>query len=306
MAADLASRPEDTLAALAAARTAIFNARNARVWIVGSSANQAAVAGALEQTLGALPSVSVGPGARRPRRAIDERVARRMPGPPRPVFVALVNPSAQAAVMINRAPSTSFADTTDEAILDYLASNLYTGLGEHSVGLKLWTTGICGGGGIGASLVSGQVAFSIEGAPDLGQVLRLVIDLLRAARPDPSLVEYALAGAFRSNGADAFEKRAQAIADDLADGLSPDVVRAFRARVLALRGRPGLAANLTARLERVYGRVLPGWGPPKSSIRDGLYFAIGPDAVLDPYARYLTDKEHAELVKLYPRDFWVD
>ena len=79
-------------------------------------------------------------------------------------------------------------------------------------------------------------------------------------------------------------QRADAMAGDFADGVTPDVVKAFRTRLLALAGRDGLPANLATRMTRVYGGVMPGLGPP---VADGVYFVIGPSKQLDAYQEYL-------------------
>ena len=94
------------------------------------------------------------------------------------------------------------------------------------------------------------------------------------------------------------------MAGDLVDGLTPEVIRAFRTRLLALAGRDGFADELAARMPRVYGRVLPGFGP---AVADGVYFVIGPDKQLAAYQDYLHAAvgKAATLHRLYPRDFWI-
>jgi len=94
------------------------------------------------------------------------------------------------------------------------------------------------------------------------------------------------------------------MAGDLADGVTPDVVKAFRGRLLALAGREDLVAALAARMPKVYGRVMPGYGPP---VPGGVYFVIGPEPQLTAYQDYLRTAvgPSAVLHRLYPRDFWI-
>jgi hypothetical protein len=94
------------------------------------------------------------------------------------------------------------------------------------------------------------------------------------------------------------------MAADLVDGLTPQIVRGFRAKVLDEAKRADLAAALFSRMPKVYAKVLPGMGAldPK-----GIYFVIGPDKQLSAYQDYLhaTVGKDATLLRLYPRDFWL-
>jgi hypothetical protein len=94
------------------------------------------------------------------------------------------------------------------------------------------------------------------------------------------------------------------MAGDLTDGVTPDVVKAFRGRLLALAARDGLVATLAARMPKVYGRVMPGYGP---AVPGGVYFVIGPEPQLTAYQDYLHAAvgRSAVLHRLYPRDFWI-
>ena len=58
------------------------------------------------------------------------------------------------------------------------------------------------------------------------------------------------------------------MAANLADGLTPEIVKTFRQHVLDAAKTPDLAAALFGRMESVYGKVLPGYGtldPRRSS-----------------------------------------
>jgi hypothetical protein len=141
---------------------------------------------------------------------------------------------------------------------------------------------------------------------DLPQLLRFVDGEIRHAPADPRFVDYAVANVFSARTGDTYETRAGGIASDLADGVTPERVRAFRARLLALRKRPDLAAALHGRLLPVYEQVIPslaaGGGPPAGA----LWFTIGPESQL---ARYESELRRARspdvtMTRLYPRDFW--
>lgn len=98
------------------------------------------------------------------------------------------------------------------------------------------------------------------------------------------------------------------MAEDLADGLTPEVVSRFHRAILELRKRPGLAQELFRRMPGVYERVLPGMGIAANRVPGAVYFVIGPEKQLAAYEKYLKKAEGPDtrLFRLYPRDFWVE
>jgi hypothetical protein len=138
----------------------------------------------------------------------------------------------------------------------------------------------------------------------LPQTLRFVIEQLKKAKADPNIARYAIAKAFDSRVAIGFEARASAMAANLVDELTPEVVKTFRTRVLDAAKNPKLADALFGRMEAVYGKVLPGYGTLDPS---GIYFVIGPEKQMAAYQDYLRAAigKTATLHRLYPRDFWI-
>jgi hypothetical protein len=207
-------------------------------------------------------------------------------------------------VILNSAPATALTDASDDAILDYLASNTFAGHGAHSLFMKTWAAGLAYSNGVHPIPKDGQIEYYAERCPLLPQTLRFVIDQLKATTLDGNIARYAIATAFESRVAASYEQRAMAMAADLTDGVPPPVVKAFRVRLLALASRGDLAATLAARMPKVYGRVMPGLGP---AVGDGVYFVIGPPNQLAAYEDYLhaVVGKAATLHRLYPRDFWI-
>ncbi len=306
MASDLASGAPAALAKLELVRHQIIQGGRARLVEVGSSANQAALAAEIEKLVRELPvpQQKKAFGAALLGGPFKLRLAQREPAAKQPVFVGLVAPSTSSGVFVNLAPSTSYTDTGDDAILDYLASNLYTGHGAHSIFMKTWAAGLAYSNGLHPRVGDGVIDYYAERCPLLPQTMRFVIDQLRKQKPDPNIARYAIASAFDSRIADGFESRASAMAADLVDEQPPDVVRAFRSHVLDAAKRADLAPVLFGRMERVYGKVLPGYG---KLAPEGVYFVIGPDKQLAAYQDYLhaTVGKDATLYRLYPRDFWI-
>jgi hypothetical protein len=316
MARDLELGAPAALAKLEDARKRIVEAARARLVEVGASSTIATIAGAVDTFARGLPG-----GARSkagsPREArLTARLAQHEPGAglpgarpgegrlAGPAFVGLVDAATSSGVFLNLAKATGYTDTGDDQILDYLASNLYTGHGGHSVFMKTWAAGLAYSNGLHPHVAGGTIDYYAERCPLLPQTLRFVIEQLRRAKPDPSIARYAIANAFASRIASPYEVRASAMAADLVDELPPDVVRAFRSKLLAVAQRPDLASELFARLEAVYGKVLPGYGKLDPA---GVYFVIGPEKQLAAYQDYLhvAIGKSTKLFRLYPRDFWV-
>jgi hypothetical protein len=140
-------------------------------------------------------------------------------------------------------------------------------------------------------------------------VLKFVIGELHKATVDPDIAAYAIAGAYTSRVADSYEDRTRAMAEDLADGMTPDSIRVFRGKLAALRTRKDLAETLFGRMAAVYGSIMPGYpgGPAPADLEDGVFFIIGPDAQLDAYQQFLQTAvgKNAVVDHLYPRDYWV-
>jgi hypothetical protein len=97
------------------------------------------------------------------------------------------------------------------------------------------------------------------------------------------------------------------MAADLADGLTPDVVKRFHQAILDLKKSPNLEAELFRRASAVDAKVLPGMGPKAKDVAGAVYFVIGPEKQLAAWEEYLKreDSTEARVWRLYPRDFWL-
>lgn len=299
---DLRMGPQWALGMLQEIREATLQSSGARMFFIGSSASQQALDAGLRDLAGGLGSGQVSKAAYRPGGRIDARLKDRESGADRPVFVGLLNANSQGGVFLNSAPLASFHDTDRDKLLDYLASNLYSGAGAHGIFSKTIAAGLAYSNGISTGLSAGRLQYYAERTPELPQTLQFVIGELKKAQPDASLTEYAIAGAFRgTRSAGSYESRGEAMADDLADGLTPDVVRRFHQAILDLRKMPDLGAELSRRMNAVYAKVLPGLGEPVENVAGGVYMVIGPEKQLAAYEAYLKQP----VWRLYPRDFWL-
>src|SRR5262249_17947384 len=150
-----------------------------------------------------------------------------------------------SGVFLNSAPVAAYQDTSKESLLDFLSANLYAGGGAHSIFMKTWSAGLAYSNGISANPATGRLGYYAERTPELPQTLRFVIGELQHAETGPALAEYAIAQAFRATrSASSYESRADQMAQDLADGLTPEIVTRFHRQILELRRTPDLAADL--------------------------------------------------------------
>jgi Zn-dependent M16 (insulinase) family peptidase len=305
---DLEQGPQKTLEELDSLRRSLLKTGGARMFLIASSGAQKPLAAGIGELAESLDQAALVKAAYRPGRRIDERLLGRDPSAAHPLFVGLLNANSQGGVFLNSAAATSFHDTSRDKLLDFLAANLYSGHGAHGIFMKTWAAGLAYSNGIRIGLSQGRLLYYAERTPELPQTLKFVIDELKKAQPDPALTDYAIAGAFDpARPASPYETRGEAMADDLADGLTPEVVSRFYRAILDLRQMPNLGEELFRRMNHVYAAVLPGMGMKAADVPAGVFFVIGPEKQFSAYEEYLKTVEgpQTKLFRLYPRDFWL-
>jgi hypothetical protein len=305
---DLRMPPAQALSTLHRVRERVLSAPSARGYLVSSPENGERIQPALGQVLARLRSDATPPTRRADNSVVLDRFRARTAEATPIVFVGLVNPNTQGGVFLNTAPLAGYRDRDNDALTNFLSAQLYSGGGAHSMFMKTWAAGLAYSNGLRNSPTTGLLTYYAERVPELPQTMRFVIDELRNSSHDPALTEYAIAMAFGGiRSAHLYEARGEAMANDIADGRGPDVVRGFLNSVLALRSDPALGSRLHERMESVYGRVLPGYGQTSSAVPGGVFFVIGPESQMRLYEEYLrtAESQAARLHRLYPRDFWL-
>jgi Zn-dependent M16 (insulinase) family peptidase len=308
MADDLSAGPGKVLAALDSIRKQILRTGNARMFLVGSDSTQQSLADPIQKLVGRLEKGSSARATYDTTSIVLKRLREREPGAANPIFVGLLNPNSQGGVFLHSTPGTGIEDTNRDKLLDFLAAYLYGGGGGHSIFLKTVGAGMAYSNGIGMRLGLGRSYYYAERTPDLPLTMKFVIEEIQKADYDPALVEYAVAQSFGgTRSAASYETRGEAMAANLADGITPEIVTRFHREILSLRNAPGLADELFKRMPTVYAQVLPGLGGTKASIKDGIFFVIGPEKQLATWETYLKSVEGQEtkFYRLYPRDFWM-
>jgi hypothetical protein len=308
IALDLAAGPAHALAALDEVRRSILKSGGARMFLIASSGNAAMLNAGIENLAGSFEKAPAMKPAYHEKRRVEQRLAARDPEAAHPVFVGLVNANSQGGVFLNSVPAASYRDSDTETVLDYLASNLMAGHGAHTLFMKTWGAGLAYSNGIRNNLAGGRLNYYAERTPDLPQTLQFVIDEVKKMKVDASLTDYAVAGAFATTrSADEYEARGQAMANDLADGVTPEMVTRFHKKVLELRNTKNLAPELFRRMQLRYASVLPGLGIKAKDVPGGVYLVIAPEKQIASYEEYLkkANGPEARVFRLYPRDFWL-
>ncbi|MEO5675925.1 MAG: hypothetical protein ABIQ84_00130, partial [Usitatibacter sp.] len=298
----------EALARLDGLRRRVLRSGGARMFIAGPQAMRESLAPRIEAfaaRLDAAPWSAIWHGS---EPLIDARLRSREPEA-MPLYVGLHAPNKQGGVIMTSLPSAHYADFADkQAQLDFLAARLHGGAAPHSAFSRTVGAGLAYSNGMRGSVSSGRVGYYAERTPELPQTVRFAIGVLKETRPDPWFGEYVMALTFsESRASGTYEARAEGIANDLADGQTPEQVRRFRASLLELRKDPKLAAKLFERKDRVYGAIVPGYDSKPNTGAGAVYFAIGPDKQLDAWDQYLrtTAAKGSRLYKLYGRDFWM-
>ena len=215
-------------------------------------------------------------------------------------FVGLVDPSMSMGVFLNLAPAPWFGDAGDDAVLDYLASNLYTGHGGHSIYAKTWAAGLAYSNGLHPFVRDGLLDYYAERCPLLPQTIRFVVDSCR--RRSPTRTSRATRSRTRSTrGSPIRTRRAPTRWPPISSTASRPISSArFAAACSTLAKRADLADALFARMPAVYGKVLPGLTrvDPKAT-----YFVIGPESSSPRTRTYLhaaVGKDDAPVTGIYP------
>ncbi|MFT3679047.1 MAG: hypothetical protein QM791_02170 [Ferruginibacter sp.] len=308
MAHDLMQTPEQTLRELQKVRQSLLLTAGARMFVVGSGATQRLLKKNIDMLVAGLSTDKPVPVIVTGKKIINERVKKRLNSTEEPVYAGLINPNSATGVFINSAPLVTYADTSNEKLLQFLAAQLFAGGGKQSVYTKTTGAGLSYSTGVSASAGSGLFSYYAERTPLLPQTLGFVIDEIKRTPDDPAMSEYIISLCVSASRASAeYETRGEAMASDIADGLSPALVRRFRQAILKLRATPGLMTEVYKRKDAVYEKILPGYAAAMKDIPGGNYFVIGNEKQMAAYETYLQSKDGpgTKLYRLYPRDYWM-
>ncbi|MEO8574467.1 MAG: hypothetical protein ABI481_10895 [Pyrinomonadaceae bacterium] len=303
---DITQGPATTLEKLTSVRSRLLNANSSRMFYIGSAETRKKADRGYTALLTGFDKTPVSNTAYSKTRAIDARINSRTGTAEKPIYVGLLAPNMSGGVIINSAPVAGYGNTDREKLIDYLTAKLYGGYGPHSAFSRTIAAGLAYSNGLSMPADNGRMRYYAERTPLIPQTLGFVVTEVK--RPmDTELADYVTSLSFSSRASAPYETRGEAMAADMADGRTPNVVRAFRQAILEARKMPNLSKQLYARKDRIYERVLPGYGAKGRDIAGGSFFSIGAEKQLSAYEEYLKKAEGADtkFYRLYPRDFWM-
>ncbi len=310
MTADLKTSPAEALGSLNHLLDIIRHQDNVRAYIVSNEENKKIAMHKLTDIVSRLAVGETEKYSYNSLPLINDRLSERTPLSSKPICIGLVNENTRSGVHNNTSNCASYEETDEETLLKFLSARLYGGGGAHSMFMKTWGAGLAYSNGLRSNENDGRLVYYAERCPDLAQTMQFVIDQLENAPYDPSLADYAVSQAFTGiRSGSTYDSRGEAMAADLADGLTPDVVKRFRSSILNLRKSDDLYDKLHKRMASTYGEVLPGYGPTTREANqksNAIIFVIGPEKQLTSYEQYLRNVEDdVTLHRIYPRDFWI-
>ncbi len=304
---DLNTPPAETLAALSGLLGDLRNRNSLRGFLISNSADRETLLPLVNDWVAEFDTARLRPAAYPDRRYISERLRQRRGLNADPLYVGLLNENTRNGTLIFTARNAEAWDPARETVLDALAGNVYSGGGGHGLFMRTWAAGLAYSNGYRYRERNGMASYYAERCPDVAQTMRFVTGVLEDAPMDDALVRYAVAVAFNSSrAAGPYEQRGEAMAANLADGLDPERVRAYRLQILAVKDEPGLSGLLRDRFEKIYGQVMVGYGGDLAESRDGNFFLIGPEPQFESLETLIEKTEAPHTVeRLYPRDFWL-
>lgn len=306
--ADIMVRPQDAIAKINAVLDLIRKADNARMFMISNRADRLATLDAIKEFAGQLDVKHASVRQNYPSKdRVIERLRTRHPEIDRPLYVGLVNEGTRNGTLIFSTKHAGIYDTSTTNVLDCLSGKVYGGYGPHGLFMKTWAAGLAYSNGFRYNESTGRVRYYAERCPDVSETMRFVVNYLKNVKPDSSLTDYAIAQVFRNSRAPSrYEERGEEMAADLADGITPEVIKRFREKVLTQRTRKDLLSQLELRMKNVYGSALIGFGPVLKESKDAVFFLIGPESQFESLEKYIEANEGKQTIyRLYPRDFWL-
>ena len=238
-----------------------------------------------------------------------ERLRGRQPQLPAdyPVYVGYVREDAVTGSVIVTAKGPTYRQVDEQSLVDLLAAKVLAGTGPHTWYKKTWEAGLAYGNGLDLRPREGTVLYYADRCPSVRATLAFVRRLAQDVSwlSENAYIDYALAQTFNfSRLGQTWAERADAMARDLAEGLTPAQMQRFSQRLLELRRAPQLLERIRQALPRLVARLTPGEGNLAiQSDAQSIFFVIAPERQL---AELADETQRRPWARVWSSDFWLE
>ena len=200
-----------------------------------------------------------------------------------------------------------YSQLDQKSLEQVLASNLLSGAGPSSLYMKTWEAGLAYSNGVASDPDTQILTYYADRSPNLSALMQFVLSNAKGinAFRDDALLDYVLSQIFSfSREMLSPSRRGQLLARDLRDGITPEKVHRFSDAILALRKKPDLVHELKqVGFDSICGVLLTESCVAQQRKDHSIFFFMGSENVLNDTEKRLSING---LLRLYPRDYWID
>lgn len=224
-----------------------------------------------------------------------------------PAYVGYIYEGSLTGNVVVTAKGPTYRDLDESAVITVLAGKSLAGTGPHTWYKKTWEAGLAYGNGLDVRPREGTILYYADRCPSVRATLAFIRTMAEeASQPSQaSAVDYALAQTFAfSRTALSPSARAEAMAIDLREGLTPERMQRFSQILRRLRTDPQLLQHLREAVPRVVATVT--LGPEHRALQSAaqaIFFVIAPESQL---AELESDIPGKLLPRVWPSDFWLE
>ena len=220
-------------------------------------------------------------------------------GSPFPAHCTLVVASQTQGVVVHSMPLPVMrgGDLSEADMRRIISAKSLCGGGAHTLFVGAWNKGLAYSSGMGCADAD-RVLYYADHCPNVANTLDYAEKFLGdiESTPPAGLLDYALCQCFTSRSGQTYNQRCEALSYDIADGMLPQQVEAFRTRLLSMRD------TLTdADVQKGAKDMLQLFDSDAASDSKHLRFVIGNAEQFDMYAAHIGKP----VAKIYISDFWL-
>jgi hypothetical protein len=307
--ADLRVGSAQAIQAMRELQAIVLNRSRMRLWLMGDRGLLQQSRAQVEALVRSFPmrDVEAPPGDASP--VVWPRLHRRYPelAIGYPAYVGYVHESSLTGNVVVTAKGPTYRDLDETSAITVLAAKSLAGTGPHTWYKKTWEAGLAYGNGLDIRPREGTILYYADRCPSVRATMAFIRAMAQeASQPmQSSAIDYALAQTFAfSRTALSPSARAEAMAIDLREGLTPEHMRRFSQLLRRLRATPQLLQRVHDAVPRVLASVV--LSPEHHALQSAaqvVFFVIAPEAQL---AELEGDIPGKILPRVWPSDFWLE